>query len=117
MTETALFEFKGSGEDDYFVFKLVEASKIAHARAILSGKEKKRVHPQGTVNQARADYNPNWSFHLDPQSIEFFESAVEVCDANMNYVEAHLDEVGGAFLPRSHWCPWNSKLTREIKHP
>jgi hypothetical protein len=35
---------------------------------------------------------------------------MEVCDASMTYVEDHLDEVGGAFLPGAQWCPWDSKL-------
>jgi hypothetical protein len=40
--------------------------------------------------------------------------AIEVCDANMMYVEDHLDEAGGAFLPGNHWCPWDSRVTREV---
>ncbi len=113
-TEPAYFEFKGSGDKDFFVIKLVSQQTIAHARAILSGAETSAVHPQGTIVQAKASYNPNWSFHYAPASISFFQLAVEVCDANMKYIEEHLDEVGGAFLPQSHWCPWNSALTREI---
>jgi hypothetical protein len=113
-TPVAYFEFKGSGDQDFFVIQLVEQDKIDHVRRILSGEETARVHPQGTVVQSKADYNPTWDFHLEPTSIQFFEMNIEVCDANMNYVEAHLDEVGGAFLPRAHWCPWNSQFTREI---
>lgn len=68
----------------------------------------------GIVVASKAPYNPAWSYHLRPDSISFFEMAIEVCDANMRYVEEHLDEVGGAFLPGGGWCPWSSKLVREI---
>ncbi|MEH2433373.1 MAG: hypothetical protein V7K25_03825 [Nostoc sp.] len=40
--------------------------------------------------------------------------AIEVCDATTNYVNDHLDEVGGAFLPGLFWCPWSSQLVKEI---
>jgi hypothetical protein len=51
---------------------------------------------------------------FDPQSIEFFDVAAEVCDASMGYVQEHLGEIGDAFLPDSVWCPWGSELTREL---
>ena len=62
----------------------------------------------------RASYNPDWSYHLAPESIEFFEMAVEVCDATTAYVEEHLAEAGGSFLPGNAWCPWTSKLLDEV---
>ncbi|WP_285441191.1 MULTISPECIES: hypothetical protein [unclassified Streptomyces] len=43
--------------------------------------------------------------------------AMEVCDASISYANEHLDEVGSALLPRSTWCPWHSKLTREVSAP
>ncbi|RJL24423.1 calmodulin [Bailinhaonella thermotolerans] len=98
-----------------FVFKLTDEEKIAHARRILSGQEKDRVHVHGRILKRKESYNPNWDYHLDPDTIQFFEVAIEVCDANMQYVEDHLDEACGAFLPGCHWCPWDSRLTREVK--
>ena len=110
----AYFEFKGSGTQEFFIIQLVEQAKIDHARSILSGQETARVHPQGTIVQQKAFYNPKWSFYLEPKSIDFFELNIEVCDANMNYIEQNLDAIGGATLPRLHWCPWNSHFTREL---
>jgi hypothetical protein len=53
---------------------------------------------------------------MAPDTIGFFEMQIEVCDANSNYVEEHLDEVGGSFLPKSFWCPWSSTLAAEVTH-
>lgn len=103
-----------TGEIKEFVFELTDEAKIAEARAILSAPDSSRVHVQGTVVRGRVPYNPAWSFHLDPDSIGFFEMQIEVCDANVTYVEEHLDEVGGSTLPKSFWCPWSSRLTREV---
>ena len=67
--------------------------------------------------KAPAVYNVPWNFHLDPGSISFFEIAAEVCDSTTLLVENHLADVGGAFLPKSYWCPWSSRLLREVDAP
>lgn len=98
-----------------FVFKLDDKAKIEHAKRIISGEETLKVHLQGTVVPSTVPYNPGWSFHLDPASIGFFEMQMEVCDANVSFVQEHLEEVGGAFLPRSFWCPWSSHVVEEVQ--
>ncbi|NVJ22299.1 calmodulin [Myxococcus sp. AM011] len=98
-----------------FIIELTDDKTINHARKILSGQETNEVHVHGRIIKRMQPYNPKFSFHLDPATIQFFSMAIEVCDANMVYVEDHLDEAGGAFLPGSHWCPWDSRLTREVK--
>ncbi|MCY1044457.1 calmodulin [Corallococcus sp. bb12-1] len=97
-----------------FIIELTDENRIAQARRILSGEEQNEIHVHGRIVKRKAEYNPRFSFHLDPASIAFFTMAIEVCDADMIYVEDHLDEAGGAFLPGSHWCPWTSRLTREL---
>jgi len=108
-----LFEFtdfeKGG---DKFIINLSDAKKIEWAREIIRNNEPLSI--MGKIVKVQADYNPAWSYHLDPATIEFFEIAVEVCDASARYVEDNLDAVGGGFLPGNIWCPWGSVLTREI---
>jgi hypothetical protein len=99
-----------------FIFKLTNEQRITEARRILSGEEKDSVHVMGRLRKTQASYNPKWSYHLDPDTISFFTMAIEVCDATTSYVEDHLDEACGAFLPGCYWCPWSSKLTREVEH-
>ena len=108
------FRFTDTDGKLRFVIELVDRSKIDHARRVLRGEELFRVHVQGTIVKESALYNPDWSYHLEPESIDFFELAIEVCDASIKYVDEHLDEVGGATLPGSHWCPWSSQLVDEV---
>ena len=98
-----------------FVIQLNDEERIQKALDILSGKEQNAIHVHGRLVKRREPYNPRFDFYLDPDTISFFEVAIEVCDANMMYVNDHLDEACGAFLPGCHWCPWDSKLTREVK--
>lgn len=110
----AYFEFDAPPAPETFVIKLNDPEIIEKAQNILDGGEKKAVHVTGVVVKESASYNDSWSFHLDPDSIDFFEVSAEVCDSSIQGVEDHLDEVGGAFLPDNRWCPWSSRLIREI---
>ncbi|KAM9960144.1 hypothetical protein ACTFIW_009269 [Dictyostelium discoideum] len=114
-SEEAYFGLKTHGSHDDFIFKLTDSEKIKKARDILAGNEKNEIHVMGRIKKENKDYNPKYSFILNPDQISFFDMAIEVCDATTNYVEDHLDEVCGAFLPGCYWCPWSSKLTKEIK--
>jgi tRNA/tmRNA/rRNA uracil-C5-methylase (TrmA/RlmC/RlmD family) len=98
-----------------FVFELKDQHKIDKARKIVSGEEQDEVHVHGRIIKRQQPYNLDWSYHLDPSTIDFFQMAIEVCDANMSYVEEHLDEAGGAFLPGAHWCPWDSRVIKEVE--
>jgi hypothetical protein len=109
------FQMSDSSEPaKVFVIKIVDRDKIAHARRVLSGEESSRVDVQGKIVKVLANFNPGWGFHVDPDSGDFFELQIEVCDATIKYVEENLEEVGGSTLPNFHWCPWSSKLVREM---
>ena len=108
------FRQRAGARDKEFIFQLADEDKIAHARRIVSGEETDRVHVMGRIQKRPQPYNPDWDYHLDPNTITFFNMAIEVCDANMQYVEDHLDEACGAFLPGCFWCPWDSRVVREI---
>ncbi|MBM4269908.1 MAG: hypothetical protein FJ144_25450 [Deltaproteobacteria bacterium] len=112
--QAAFFEFDYPPRRATFVLQLRDPDKIEHARRILRGEETAAVHVMGKVRAQERPWNEPWHFILAPQSIEFFELAIEVCDASIRYVEQHLDEVGGAFLPGRVWCPWGSRLLREV---
>lgn len=99
------------------VLKLTDAAKIQHARALVNGITTDRPHVLGRIVKRTAPYNPRWTYHYDPETIDFFDFAIEVCDATIPYVEDHLDEAGGAFLPGLIWCPWTSRLVREVPAP
>ena len=113
-SDIAYFKIAGATEVDAFVIALNDPAVIAEARAQAGGQEPVK-HVTGIVVPEVAPYNAPWSFHLDPASISFAEMSIEVCDAATSYVEAHLAEVGGAFLPGGRWCPWSSRVIVEVR--
>ncbi len=100
-----------------FVIEIANPAIVQQARALLTIPESERPHVQGTVVKAPAGFNAPWGFHVDPVSIGFFEFSTEVCDASAQLVQDNLAEVGAAFLPGNHWCPWNSTIVAEIPAP
>ncbi|MEY9895732.1 hypothetical protein ABIA31_009422 [Catenulispora sp. MAP5-51] len=111
--EPAYFEVTDITRETYIV-KLVEPAEIEHARELVAGETTDRPHLIGRIVKRTAPYSPRWSYHLQPESVHFFDNAIEVCDATIPYVEEHLDEAGGAFLPGLVWCDWSSRLVREV---
>ncbi|MFC8529088.1 calmodulin [Nocardia sp. NPDC057227] len=110
MADFAFTDYSGKE----FIIRLNNEQRIEEARRILAGEETMSIHVMGRIRKQQVDYNPHWSFHLDPDTITFFTMAIEVCDSSITYTEDHLDEACGAFLPGCFWCPWSSKLTREV---
>ncbi|HUA79497.1 MAG TPA: hypothetical protein VL997_03935 [Dyella sp.] len=76
-------------------------------------------HVMGKVVRGRVPYNEEYPFHLDPTTISLFSNATEQCDATAFQVEEHLELVGvpdGGFLNDGFWCPYSSRLVREISY-
>ncbi|HEX2313521.1 MAG TPA: hypothetical protein VHJ17_07315 [Thermomonospora sp.] len=116
MAEPAYFAFTyGDGPDPEFVIELTNEHRIAEARRILTGVQTDDVHLRGKVVAKRQGYNPHWDFHLAPATVSFRRSpGVEVNDAPPGYLNQHLDQVGGTFLPGHRWSPRLARLTREV---
>ena len=114
ISEEAFFKFDYPLRPETFIFKLTDPEKIQEARDILSGRQTDATHVMGIIRKEPADYNQPWNYHLNPSTIEFFENSIEVCDAGIQYVEDHLNEVCGELLPNCRWCPWGSRLIEEV---
>ncbi|MFI0485571.1 calmodulin-binding protein [Actinomadura sp. 9N215] len=116
-TAAAYFVFTDAGGTDEAVVQLTDPAEIQHARDLINGSATDNPQVMGKIVKQPAPYNPGWSYHFDPATVQFFEVATEVCDATISYVEEHLDEAGGAFLPGLTWCPWSSRVLRETSAP
>ncbi|MEU8936154.1 calmodulin-binding protein [Streptomyces sp. NPDC048409] len=100
-----------------FVVKLTKPGDIEHARELVNGQTTDRPHLVARIVKRTTPYNPRWSYHTNPDTTQFFDQAIEVCDATIPYVEDNVDEAGGPFLPGLVWCDWTSRLVREVPAP
>lgn len=108
-TSEAYFAFDCPPNPETFVFKLNDAAKIQQAREILATGQRKMI--AGTIIKQPVYYNAPWSYHLDPKEIGFIDAGIEWCDASIKGIELDPDRA----LPS--WCPWASRLLREIPPP
>jgi hypothetical protein len=111
--EPVYFKFDCPPNPQTFIIQLSNPVMIDEARAMLAGQQPAK-HLIGQIVKQPAAYNPPWSYHLEPASIQFFNVTIEVCDATILAVEEHLDEACGSFLPGCTWCPWSSRLIEEV---
>ena len=87
-------------EAERFRALLTDPADVAIAQALLAGEEAPSI-PNGLVAQGDGGFNAPWTWHLDPESIEFADMTVEVCDGLPSYVEAGT-------VTSDRYCPWGA---------
>ncbi len=100
--------------EERFIIRLTRPDQILRARQLLASRENKVV--RGTLRDGNGGYNRDpvrgqqYSWHLDPQTIEFFDVALEVCDGLPSYVE----EEKAYWLELGYYCPWAAVIEQEL---
>lgn len=95
--------FLVAGEEEYRI-ELTDPADIAIARRLLAGEEAPSI-PNGIVVRGDPGVNTGYSWHIDPDSVEFADMTTEVCDGRPSDVET--DEITS-----DRYCPWNAKVIR-----
>jgi uncharacterized protein (TIGR03437 family) len=106
----------GDASGSSIIVRVDQAAAIARAREALAGRSGP-VIMTGKIVPVPAFDNPGWNFHVDPITVEFVDSAAEVCDSSIAGVERALNEVGGSVLPDFRWCLWSTKVLAELPIP
>lgn len=106
--------FNLSDTSEQFVARIYDHVAIAMARAEIEKEEPPYMIIGGTIVKEPVWWNPMFSYHIDPMTVFFGDFFTEVCDATALYVEEHLEEAGGAFLPNLQWCPWATQVLGEL---
>jgi hypothetical protein len=81
---------------------LSDPDDIGIAQKLLAGEVAPRI-PNGRVVRGEADINVGYSWHIDPDSVEFADIATEVCDGRPSDVERGL-------VTSDRYCPWSAKV-------
>jgi hypothetical protein len=82
--------------------RLTDADDIATARKLLAGEAAPAI-PNGLVVRGEPDVNVGYSWHIDPISVEFADTATEVCDGRRSDVEKRV-------ITSDRYCPWSAKV-------
>ena len=88
--------------DQAFRIELTDPADIEIARRLLSGEEAPGI-PNGIVVRGDPGVNTGYSWHIDPDSVEFADVTTEVCDGLPSDVEANV-------ITSDRYCPWQADV-------
>lgn len=92
-------------EGERFVVRTSHAETIRFAEGNREGRN--RRFPVGVLKTGDGGFNGPWTWHLDPASVRFVETAIELCDGRPSYVEAHQTELAS-------YCPWSARVVGRL---
>ena len=82
--------------------RLTDPNDIGIAQKLLAGESAPGI-PNGRVVRGEPDVNLGYSWHIDPDSGEFADTATEVCDGRPSDVEKRV-------ITSDRYCPWSAKV-------
>ena len=84
-------------DSEQFKIRLTDPTDIEVARKLFAGSEAPRI-PNGIVIRGSSDINAGYSWHIDPDTVEFADVTTEVCDGLPSDVEKGL-------ITSNRYCP------------
>ena len=93
--------FRVADVENYKI-RLTKPADIENARKLLAGEEAPSI-PNGVVVRGSPDVNTGYSWHIDPNSLEFADMTTEVCDGLPSDVEKGI-------ITSDRYCPWLVKV-------
>lgn len=90
--------------NESFRQQITSWSGMSEAIALWKGQSNKHI-PIGELDCSCTGWNCQWGFSMDPASVRFASSAVEVCDGLPSYVDPHCETFG-----MGSYCPWSAQL-------
>ena len=99
--EDVVVTFRVADVEEYRI-RLTDPADIEIARKLLAGEEAPRI-PNGVVVRGDPDVNVGYTWHIDPESVEFADITVEVCDGLPSDVEKGI-------ITSDRYCPWSAEV-------
>jgi hypothetical protein len=82
--------------------RLTDPADIEIARQLLAGEVDPKI-PNGIVVRGDSDVNIDYTWHIDPDSVEFVDFTTEVCDGLPSDVEQGI-------ITSEYYCPWAAEV-------
>jgi len=99
--EGVVVTFRVADVEEYRI-RLTDPADIEIARKLLAGEEAPRI-PNGRVVRGDPDVNTGYTWHIDPESVEFVDITMEVCDGLPSDVEKGI-------ITSDRYCPWSAEV-------
>ena len=93
--------FRVADKEQYKI-QLTDPADIETARQLLAGEEAPKI-PNGKVVFGDPGVNEGYSWHIDPETLEFADMTTEVCDGLPSDVEQGI-------ITSEYYCPWAAEV-------
>lgn len=100
-TEGVIVTLRVADRETYRIL-LTDPTDIATARKLLAGQQAPSI-PNGVVVRGDPGVNTGYSWHIDPDTLEFVDMTMEVCDGTPSDVEQGI-------ITSQQFCPWSAKV-------
>ena len=102
LEETGVIVTFRVADSEQYKIRLTDPTDIEVARKLFTGSEAPRI-PNGVVIRGSSDVNVGYSWHIDPDMVEFVDVTTEVCDGLPSDVEKGL-------ITSDRYCPWSAEV-------
>ena len=99
--EGVIVTFRVADREQYKI-QLTDPADIEMARKLLAGEEAPKI-PNGMIVFGDPGVNEGYSWHIDPETLEFADFTTEVCDGLPSDVEQGI-------LTSDYYCPWGAEV-------
>jgi hypothetical protein len=100
-SEGAVVTFLVAGSEQYKI-EVTDPANLEIARRLLAANEDPKI-PNGIVIRDDPSVNEGYSWHIDPDSLEFVDMTTEVCDGLPSDVE-------NGIITSDYYCPWAAEV-------
>lgn len=90
-------------DSEEYRVQLTDPADVELAWRLLAGSEDLATIPNGLIVRGDPGVNNGYSWHIDPDSFEWAEVTVEVCDGLPSDVE-------NGTLSGERFCPWTARV-------
>ena len=101
------FVIEAAGQE--FVVMIENESVAAQARQLIGSNQS--INLNGEIARGHGGFNNGYSWHLKPNTVEFAEITMEVCDGEPSFVEENVDYFVDTV---KRYCPWGIKVKGEL---
>ena len=99
--EGVIVTFRVADREAYKI-QLTDPADIDMARKLLAGEEDPKI-PNGKIVYGDPGVNQGYSWHIDPETLEFADMTTEVCDGLPSDVEQGI-------ITSDYYCPWSAEV-------
>jgi hypothetical protein len=89
-------------DQETYRIRLTDPIDIEIARQLLADEVDRKI-PNGIVVRGDSDVNTDYTWHIDPDSVEFVDVTTEVCDGLPSDVEQDI-------ITSAYYCPWAAEV-------